>query len=56
MVLVVVVGVEFTPELELLVPPPAGRPVDITVSWVATPKDMPYIAAFGAPRLLGARV
>jgi hypothetical protein len=28
----VVVGVELTPELELLVPPPAGRPVDLTVS------------------------
>jgi hypothetical protein len=54
--MVLVVGVELTPELELLVPPPADRPVDITVSWVATPKDMPCNAAFGAPRLLGAKV
>jgi hypothetical protein len=54
--MVLVVGVELTPELELLVPPPAGRPVDITVSWIAIPSDMPCIAAFGAPRLFGARV
>jgi hypothetical protein len=40
---------------ELLVPLPAVPPVPVTVSWVAIPSDMPCIAAFGAPRLFGAR-
>ncbi len=42
-------------ELELLVPPPDIRPVDDMVASVATPSDMPCIAAFGAARLFGAR-
>ena len=49
-------GLELMPALELLVPPPDIRPVDIPVSPVAIPSDMPCSAAFASPKLFGARV
>ena len=54
-VFITLLGLELMPVLELLVPPPDIRPVDVTVSSTAIPSDMPCIAAFAAPKLFGAR-
>ena len=46
---------ELRPELELLVPLPADRPVEVTVSATSTPTGMPRNASFASAKLFGAR-